>query len=427
MITGSTTAGKASVYCYNFASPLFSGIGGGLSEGRNTLQNGYYGIAADYYSTPSAGASDIAFNNRFINNSYANAYANYNSVIYARYDWWGSSTPDPNKIIAVSGSTIYWNPYLTSDPGPSRNILSSPNSNDKVLATGLSFSMSNSGLQNNNEVQQVVVIDDLLRARELRFKKNYQEAVNIYKSILASRGETTEAKIALAELGNTYSETKDVQIFEFIKSFIHVKNDLYGLKPIALEVLSKVYGDEKNIKDAIEINNKLINDYPDKVHERNGKMNLFFIYYNSGKLDLAKEMLSSVKTDYESNEEIKAAEWLLGLADVDKNDLPKFSKVSSLSQSRILKESPNDYQLFDNYPNPFNPATKISFSLPEAEHVKLIVFDVNGREVTQLLNEFLNAGRHSVTFDASNLSSGVYFYRIQAGKFLKTRPMILLK
>ena len=59
--------------------------------------------------------------------------------------------------------------------------------------------------------------------------------------------------------------------------------------------------------------------------------------------------------------------------------------------------------------------------------MRLTVFDVNGREVMQLLNGFLNAGQYSVTFDASHLSSGVYFYRIQAGKVLKSRPMILLK
>ena len=85
------------------------------------------------------------------------------------------------------------------------------------------------------------------------------------------------------------------------------------------------------------------------------------------------------------------------------------------------------FHLEQNHPNPFNPTTKISFSLPEAANVKLIVFDVNGREVMQLLNGFLNVGQHSVTFDGSNLSSGVYFYRIQAGKVLKSRPMMLLK
>jgi len=83
--------------------------------------------------------------------------------------------------------------------------------------------------------------------------------------------------------------------------------------------------------------------------------------------------------------------------------------------------------LEQNHPNPFNPTTKITFSLPKGANVKLIVFDVNGREVVQLLNGFLNAGQHSVIFDASNLSSGVYFYRIQTGKFFRTRPMVLLK
>lgn len=108
-----------------------------------------------------------------------------------------------------------------------------------------------------------------------------------------------------------------------------------------------------------------------------------------------------------------------------------FSKKDSVtitdSSKNMNQNRSQSFSLEQNHPNPFNPATKISFSLPEATTVKLIVFDVNGREVAQLLNEFLNAGQHSVTFDASNLSSGVYFYRIEAGKFYKTRPMILLK
>ncbi len=88
---------------------------------------------------------------------------------------------------------------------------------------------------------------------------------------------------------------------------------------------------------------------------------------------------------------------------------------------------PGEYRLEQNYPNPFNPLTKISYSLPKAGDVKLIIFDIIGREAATLINGFIVAGNHSVDFDASNLSSGVYMYKIQAGDFTETKKMILIK
>jgi hypothetical protein len=88
---------------------------------------------------------------------------------------------------------------------------------------------------------------------------------------------------------------------------------------------------------------------------------------------------------------------------------------------------PNYYSLSQNYPNPFNPSTSIKFTMPKGDNVKLVVFDALGREVKTLVNEYRNAGVYDVNFDASSLSSGVYFYRIQAGDFSETKKMLLVK
>ena len=92
-------------------------------------------------------------------------------------------------------------------------------------------------------------------------------------------------------------------------------------------------------------------------------------------------------------------------------------------------ELPEAYALAQNYPNPFNPATTIRFQLPQAEQVTLRVFDVLGREVAALLdNTSLAGGEHTVRFDASGLTSGVYLYRLEAGaSFVQTRRMMLVK
>jgi hypothetical protein len=86
-----------------------------------------------------------------------------------------------------------------------------------------------------------------------------------------------------------------------------------------------------------------------------------------------------------------------------------------------------NYALLQNYPNPFNPTTTIKFSIPNAGATTLKVFDVLGREVRTLLNEQKNAGSYSVQFDMKNLSSGVYFYRLQSGNFVESKKMILMK
>ncbi|MEI7485728.1 MAG: T9SS type A sorting domain-containing protein, partial [Ignavibacteriota bacterium] len=92
---------------------------------------------------------------------------------------------------------------------------------------------------------------------------------------------------------------------------------------------------------------------------------------------------------------------------------------------------PAKYELSQNYPNPFNPATKIDFSIPTDSRVKLVVYDLTGREIKYLVNEIRTAGYYTAMFDASLLSSGIYFYRFIAnanGKdFISTKKMILLK
>jgi len=90
-------------------------------------------------------------------------------------------------------------------------------------------------------------------------------------------------------------------------------------------------------------------------------------------------------------------------------------------------ELPLRFSLSQNYPNPFNPSTTIAFDLPTPLLVTLAIYDYIGREVTVLVNGLQHAGHHEVQFHASQLSSGVYFYRIRAGNFLNIKKMILIK
>ncbi len=93
----------------------------------------------------------------------------------------------------------------------------------------------------------------------------------------------------------------------------------------------------------------------------------------------------------------------------------------------IQAEIPTDFTLHQNYPNPFNPSTKIKFVIPKSSFVNLKVYNVLGKEAATLVNEERPAGNYEVDFNATDLPSGVYFYRLQAGDFIETKKMVLLR
>ncbi len=101
---------------------------------------------------------------------------------------------------------------------------------------------------------------------------------------------------------------------------------------------------------------------------------------------------------------------------------------TTISDVKELPNSlPSDFSLDQNYPNPFNPTTSISFNLPSASNVSLKVYDMLGQEVAIVLNQFMNAGRFEVKFDASNLPTGIYTYSLSAGNFQSVKKMMLIK
>ncbi|MCB0285734.1 MAG: T9SS type A sorting domain-containing protein, partial [Calditrichaeota bacterium] len=85
------------------------------------------------------------------------------------------------------------------------------------------------------------------------------------------------------------------------------------------------------------------------------------------------------------------------------------------------------YSLEQNYPNPFNPSTTIAFALPESQKISLKIFDITGKEIATLISGDRPAGSYQITFDASNLASGIYFYQLNAGSFSATKRMMLIK
>ena len=103
----------------------------------------------------------------------------------------------------------------------------------------------------------------------------------------------------------------------------------------------------------------------------------------------------------------------------------KYSQTTGIHQ--IYGIIPENYNLSQNYPNPFNPSTKIDFQIPENGNVNISLYDISGREIAVLINEVKSAGHYNIQFNGSNLSSGIYFYKISVNDFFATKKMTLIK
>ena len=120
--------------------------------------------------------------------------------------------------------------------------------------------------------------------------------------------------------------------------------------------------------------------------------------------------------------DIHSGKYSYRLKQIDNDGKFEFSKTVEIEIGKV-----GNYHLSQNYPNPFNPITKIDFTIPAKQNVSLNVYNSLGEQVAELINDEKNAGDYSVTFDATNLESGVYFYRLETSEFVKSNKMILLK
>ncbi len=126
---------------------------------------------------------------------------------------------------------------------------------------------------------------------------------------------------------------------------------------------------------------------------------------------------------YSFTERLSSGHYTYRLKQIDFNGGVNYHTLNN----EVIVGLPSNYALSQNYPNPFNPTTKIDFELPQDGNISIILYDISGREVSKLVNEVKAAGYYTVQLNASNLASGMYFYRITAGNFVSTKKMVVLK
>lgn len=150
--------------------------------------------------------------------------------------------------------------------------------------------------------------------------------------------------------------------------------------------------------------------------------NFSIISNNPVDLAITEEDAYGIRLDYEAGKTFKEAKLVTGIALVS-----EIENKENLTTGNSNRKPGESYYNAKNYPNPFNPNTTISFTLPESSHTNLTVYDRLGREVQVLIDENLSSGTHSVEFVAENLPSGIYFYRIKTSYETEVLKMILAK
>lgn len=149
--------------------------------------------------------------------------------------------------------------------------------------------------------------------------------------------------------------------------------------------------------------------------------------YSAVDNDILNFVTGDVATDLNGDGMVDGTDLVIANENADKFITVKAPEKSSVSAHNLPNTGKKNIKINQNYPNPFNPSTTIGFSLPAESSVKLSIYDITGREVATLVNQRLSAGEHKYQWNASNFSSGVYFYRISSPGFEITKQMNLIK
>ncbi|GAB4147810.1 MAG: hypothetical protein Fur0015_13540 [Ignavibacteriales bacterium] len=251
--------------------------------------------------------------------------------------------------------------------------------------------------------------------------------------------------------GNTPSEwsTGNVEGFVFVRASTDPMSGQFAARLEAKSILN-------NLVPAVLSSGQEGNGFP--VSQRHGQLSLYYKFHKTvntaylfisvgfkkGENGIGAGVLAinepadnytpiTIPVTYINDEIPDLGEILIQVTDQNLNPAASgsYAEIDNLSFS-ILSDVDNEanvnsFSLDQNYPNPFNPVTSINYQLAKSENVLLKVYDIIGNEVALIVNERQPAGKHSVTFDASILSSGIYLYRLQAGSFVQIRKMTLLK
>lgn len=384
------------------ASFAYNSYGGSGNIFYTELSN--YDVAAYIINNASYNVGD---QNIFCENL-LDIYAGSGGYAYAISNYYSRPLPQ----------TIYGNVFVTGINGVCPNL----KSNESITA--------NNEIRNAEKETITKLEDDylyLLRMITESMKKNefdmtkfiphFKSLISSYETVFYNSNEAKTTLYVLNKLSQLYKATNQNDVFRKFLREILINNKYYFIKNNIERYFVWEYVDESNYNEAIELINRIISvpkENDDLVCELKYERGLIYKYF-IGDIAAAEETFMDLIENHSAHLLSKYA-----LLEID-GESQIFNK-----KQRMNDIEANSYNI-SNYPNPFNPVTTIIYSIPIDNLVVIKVYDILGREVATLVNEPKVAGEYSINYDASKLSSGIYFYSIQAGSFNQTKKMILTK
>ncbi|KPK95574.1 hypothetical protein AMJ80_04825 [bacterium SM23_31] len=285
-----------------------------------------------------------------------------------------------------------------------------------------------------------------------------EQKISVFNSNALKKSSNNYEAEQLFEQGKNYYESNNCEqaLYNFKLLIVEYSDTKYARKSYIYvnQILdSKKDSREENVTFFQEIKQELINNDGSRLIINDMDFHILYWLQRNKMYDETErkfdEMLEYLSEEHYQNElkfskalfyihgkkePDKAVPYLQYLAsnetefsDIANHELIKLGKNNEKFLSEAENTIPENFKLMYNYPNPFNPVTTISFQIPEASKVTLVVYDILGREVTRLIDGNLHAGYHSATWNASTAASGIYIYRLQAGEFSNTKRMLLIK
>lgn len=389
----------------DYYSHLYLGESGerGNNQIKDNTSGGLWAYNNSYISASSGDLYSYAYNSIVGNQNYA-AYAGSGCTIYAEKNWWGTSSPSSTWF---SGNVIYTNAL------GERPVYSMALNNENYFEP--MFTKSDS--------RKITTNEKFIMALELKNKGDYTQAFNSFINLLNEINdeefeihilvELNELKLKMQKESVLSSVLLNDNVKKIFSKHIVIQNILEANNSIAngnyLEGI-RIYKEllvNKSVKKEIELYT---------LHQ----LVVLYSFYLNNKEESEKyfEILNTKYPD----------EYLTKIISGSSNETSFLqSKKLNKPYSETAEIVPEQYEIFQNFPNPFNPSTEIKYQMPKAGMVKIVVYDAVGKEVKELLNEFKEAGYHTITFNCNGLASGIYFYTMTSGSFVKTKKMQLIK
>ncbi len=383
--------------------------------GAMVYQNSFPDLGDPY---PPFGVSSIYGNNVDVS---FNMSGNTTGSIDAVDVYWNGGNVNNAVLQVGSGSTLYTNPYYSTDLWSGTPLPASEKANGGVRLLNATEKISSAEGQGTtlNAPQPLPPPNDSLHVgMQMRAEGNLTEAKNYFISYIQAHPDDPAGYV---ELYGCINDTTLSDVFNFFRAAPP------NAPAIQMLLLGNLYQMEYQPALAEGVNSRIVADYPNTPIAVKAEMNNMLIDLHSNNDPLGAEaLLATIETQASLVDPMEIQDAKEELATYVDPKTGKMPFLGSNQQSAISSQQiQND--LLQNYPNPFNPTTEIMFDVPRSGFVSLKVYDVLGREVKTLAYGYKSAGIHVAQFNGNNLASGVYFYRLTAPGVSQVKKMLLIK